>query len=163
GGGLPGGRQVEDRQVLTLAKICNQHDLPVGELQRIMVRRRPMEIHLPEAGDLVGRLSGRQEPERTIALDLFFECKFRPREQTDGHPRLARVRKAARDRIWKVCRYKRVADLGGSGRNVVKTVVTHRTPPVCAQPRRRPSALTLQQSSMTILWLALGWLAPKAV
>src|SRR5262249_8929499 len=92
--------------------------------------RQPMEIHLPEAGDLVGRLSGRQEPERTIALDLFFECKFCPRQQTDGHARLARVRKAARDRTGKLCRYKLVADLGGSGRNAVKTVVTHRTPPV---------------------------------
>src|SRR5262244_1216056 len=95
-----------------------------------MVRRRPIEIDLAEAGDLVGRLSGRQEPDRTIALDLFFECKFRPREQTDGHARLARVRKAARDRIWKLCRYNHVADLGGSGPNAVKTVVTHRTPPV---------------------------------
>src|SRR5262249_12206516 len=101
----------------------------VGELQRIMVRRRPIEIDLAEAGDLVGRFSGRQEPERTYALDLFFECKFRPRQQTDGHARLARVRKAASDRIWKLRRYKLVADLGGSGRNMVKTVVTHRTPP----------------------------------
>src|SRR5262249_28299280 len=127
--GLPGARQLQYRRVLTLAKICNQHDLPVGELQRIMVRQ-PMEIHLPEAGDLVGRLSARQEPERTFALDLFLECKFCPREQTDGYVRVARVRKAARDRTWKLCRYKLVADLGGSGRNMVKTVVTHRTPPV---------------------------------
>src|SRR5215813_13039487 len=114
-----------------------------------MVRRRPIEIDLAEAGDLVGPFSGRQEPERTFALDLFFECKFRPREQTDGHVRVAWVRKAARDRIWKLCRYKLVADLGRSGRNMVKTVVTHRTPPVVHKPRRRPSAFGSQQSSMT--------------
>jgi hypothetical protein len=30
-----------------------------------------------------------------------------------------------------LCRYQFVADLGGPGRNIVKTVVTHRTPPVC--------------------------------
>src|SRR5262249_6171697 len=101
--------------------------------------RQPMEIHLPEAGDLVGRLSGRQELEPS-ALDLFFECKFRPREQTDGHTRLARVRKAARDRTWKLCRYKLVVDLGGSGPNVGKTVVAHRTPPVVHNLGGAPSA-----------------------
>src|SRR5262249_3509575 len=125
--GLPRARQLQHCRVLTHPKICNQHDLSVGELQRIMVRQ-PSEIHLAEASHLVRQFSGEQEP--AFAFDLFFECKFRPREQTDGHTRLARVRKAARDRTWKLCRYKLVADLGGSGPYVVKTVVAHRTPPV---------------------------------
>src|SRR5262249_51829671 len=119
-----------------------------------MVRRRPIEIDLAEAGDLVGRFSGRQEPERTFALDLFFECKFRPREQTDGHIRVAWVRKAARDRTWKLCRYKLVADLGGAGRNMVKTVVAHRTPPVVHNLSGAPSRFGSQPSSMIILCLA---------
>src|SRR5262249_46181874 len=95
-----------------------------------MVRRRPIEIDLAEAGYLVGPFSGRQESERIIILHLFFECQFPPREQTDGHVRVAWVRKGARDRTWKLCRYKLVADLGVSGRNMVKTVVTHQTPSV---------------------------------
>ena len=128
--GPPGARQLQHRCVLTLPKFGNKHGLPVGELQRIMMRRL-LEVHLPEAGDLVGALWGPPESERRVAPDLFFECKFCPREQTDGYARLAWVRKAERDRIWKMCRYKLVADLGGSGRNMVKTVVTHRTPPLC--------------------------------
>src|SRR5262249_39796437 len=126
--GLPGAWQLQHRRVLTFAKICNQHDLSVGELQRIMVRCQPIEIDLAEAGDLVGRFSGEQEP--GFAFDFFFVCKFRPGQQTDSYARLTGITEAARDRIWKLCRYKLVTDLGGSGPNVVKTVVTHRTPPV---------------------------------
>jgi hypothetical protein len=88
----------------------------------------------------VGRFPGGQETERGIAFDFFFECKFGPWQQTDSHARLGRIRKAPRYRIGKLGRDQPVPDSCGSGRYVVKTVVTHRTPPVCAQPRRRPSA-----------------------
>src|SRR5215813_11427533 len=96
--------QLQHCRVLALTKISNQHDLPVRELQRIMMRCRPIEIHLPETGNFVSRLPGGQEPERSIAFDLFLECKFRPGEQTDGYARLARIRETARDGIWKLCR-----------------------------------------------------------
>src|SRR4030095_8784707 len=144
GRGPPAARQLQHRCMLTLPKAGNQHDLPVGELQRIVVRQPLIEVHLPEAGDLVARHSGLPHPGRREASDVFFECKLCTREQTDGYAGLAWIRKAARDRISKECRYKLVTDFGWSGRNVVKTVVTHRTPPVVQQPRRRPSSLGSQ-------------------
>jgi hypothetical protein len=52
--GPPGARQLQHRRVLTLAKIRHQHDLPIGELQRIMMRRGPIEVDLAEASHLVG-------------------------------------------------------------------------------------------------------------
>jgi len=47
------------------------------------MRRGPIEIHLPETRDLVGGFSRRQKPERSVAFDFFFECKFRPRHQQE--------------------------------------------------------------------------------
>jgi hypothetical protein len=98
---------------------------------------RVLEVDLAEASHFVREFPGGQEREPSVAFDFFFECKFCARQQADGNARLPGITEAARDRISKMCRYKLVTDLGGSGRNVVKTVVTHRTPPVCAQPQRR--------------------------
>jgi hypothetical protein len=54
---------LQHRRVLTLTKFGNQYDLPVGELQRIMVRCLLTEVHLPESGDLMARLLSSPEPE----------------------------------------------------------------------------------------------------
>ena len=122
--GPPGARQLQHRRVLTLAKISDQHDASVRELERIVVHRPVIEVDLPEASHLVRQSPGGQEREPSVAFDFFFECKFCPRQQTDGNAPLTGITEAAGDRIWKICRYKLVTDLGGSGRNGVKTIVT---------------------------------------
>ena len=135
---LAGARQLQHRRVLTLGEISDQHDLSIRELERIVVHRPVIEVDLAEASHLVRQLPGRQEPERSVAFNFFFECKFRSRQQTDSYVRLTGITEAARDRIWKLCRYQFVADLGGSGRNIVKTVVTHRTTPFVHNPGGAP-------------------------
>jgi hypothetical protein len=120
---------LQHRRVLTLAKISDQHNLSIRKLKRIVVYRPVIEVDLAEASHLVRQFPGGQEPERSVAFDLFFECKFRPRQQTDSYARLTGIAEAARNGIGKLCRYKLVTDLGDSGRNGMKTVVTHRTTP----------------------------------
>src|SRR6476660_8651563 len=122
--------------MLALAKIGNEHNLPVRKLERIVMRGRSIEIDPSKARNLMAGFPGRKEPERRIAFDFIFERQLRPRQQTDCHARLGWIRKAARYRIWKVGRYQLVADRCGPGCNIMKTVVTHRTPPICPQRRR---------------------------
>jgi hypothetical protein len=90
------------------------------------VHRRLIEVDLAEASHLVRQFPGGQEREPSVSFDFFFvECKFCAWQQADGNARLPGVTEAPRNGIGKMCRYKLVADLGGSGRNGVKTVVTH--------------------------------------
>jgi hypothetical protein len=139
--GPPGARQLQHRRVLTLAKISDQHDLSIRELERIVVHRPVIEVDLAEASHLVRQSPGGQKREPSVAFDFFFECKFCPRQQTDGNAPLTGITEAAGDRIWKICRYKLVTDLGGSGRNGVKTIVTHRTTPFVHNPGGAPQHL----------------------
>src|SRR5262249_55130522 len=147
----PAARQLQDGGLLALTKIGHQHDLSIRELQRIVMRCWTVHVDLPKAGNLVRRFPGRQETERGVAFDLFFECKLGPRKQTYGNARLTWICEAARDGIGELCRDQFVTDLRRSGRYVVETVVTHRTPPVCAQPRRRPSALRIAAKQHDLL------------
>jgi hypothetical protein len=65
--------------------------------------RRPVEVDLPETRNLVRRLARRQEPERSIAFNVFFECKLGTGHQAHGNTRVRRISKAARDGIGKLC------------------------------------------------------------
>jgi hypothetical protein len=49
--------QLQHSRVLTLAQLCQQHDLPVGELQRIMMGVGPIVVDLPEPSHLVPGLA----------------------------------------------------------------------------------------------------------
>ena len=52
--GRPSGAwQLQHGRLLALTKIGDQHDLSIRELERIMMRRRPIEIDLAEASHLV--------------------------------------------------------------------------------------------------------------
>src|SRR5262249_21130830 len=130
----PGARQLQHHRVLTLAEISDQHDFSIRELERIVVHRAVIEVDLAEASHLVRQFPGGQEVERRVAFNFSFECKFRSRQQTDSYVRLTGITEAACDRIWKICSYELVTDLGGSGRNGVKTIVTHQTTPFVHNP-----------------------------
>src|SRR5262245_34627914 len=126
------------------------------------MRRRTIHVDLPEACNLVSRFPGGQETERGIALDLSFECKLCPGKETHGNARLTGICEAARDGIGELCRNQFVTDLRWPGRYIVKTVVTHRTPPVCAQPRRRPSALWIAAKQHDLLMSTATAILPKS-
>lgn len=45
--------QLQDGRPLAFAKICNKYNLAVREFQRIVMRGRAVEVHLPKPRDLV--------------------------------------------------------------------------------------------------------------
>lgn len=120
-----GARKLQHRGALAFTEIRYQDDLAIRKLQGVVMGRRPVKIDLPKPRDLVHRFPRRQEAERCIALDLLFECQFGSGQQANGNTRLGGISKAARDGIGKLCRYQLVTDLGGPGRNIMKTIVTH--------------------------------------
>jgi len=56
-GDARGGWQLQHSRLLTLAQLCQQHDLPVGELQRIMMGTGLIVVYLPEPSHLVSGLA----------------------------------------------------------------------------------------------------------
>jgi hypothetical protein len=55
--------QLQHCRRLALTKIRYKHNLAVGKLQRVMVRRRTVEIDLAETGNLMRCLARRQKAE----------------------------------------------------------------------------------------------------
>src|SRR5262245_32634148 len=101
--GRPSGAwQLQHGCLLALAKVGDQHDLSIRELERIMIRRRLSEVGLSEASHFVRCFPGGQETERSIALDFFFECQLSPWQQAHGYARLTGITEAARNGIWKL-------------------------------------------------------------
>ncbi|MBX9844453.1 MAG: hypothetical protein K2Z80_21860 [Xanthobacteraceae bacterium] len=87
------GRQLQHGHALPFGQACHPHDLSVGEFQRIMMRVRICEVHLPEAGNL---LPGLAEPparqkvtEQMVDLDLLLESNLSPGKKADRHIRLS--------------------------------------------------------------------------
>jgi hypothetical protein len=63
-------RQLKHRRVLTLAEVCDQGDLAVEELERVVMRGRLVEIDLPEARDLLPEAASSYTQPDTSALSL---------------------------------------------------------------------------------------------
>jgi hypothetical protein len=81
-------RQLQDRRALTLAQASQQHDLPAGELQRIVMNMRLIHIDLPEAGDLLLDPSNREETEGRLAFDIPLKCKLSAGKQANDNVRI---------------------------------------------------------------------------
>jgi hypothetical protein len=69
-------RQLQHRRALSLAETGHKYDLPVWELERIMVHVRLMRINLPETGDPLLDPAHWQEAERRLAQNVLLECQF---------------------------------------------------------------------------------------
>ena len=65
------GRQLQHRRPLALAQTGDQHDLPVGELQGVVMHVRAVHVDLPEPGHLVSNFAephARQQAVSMVAL-----------------------------------------------------------------------------------------------
>jgi hypothetical protein len=91
-------------------------------------------LDLPEASYLLAfklpKAQAREEMAKDmVAFDFPFERQFGAGKQAYRHVRFSDRREATRAGVAEACRYKFVSDLGGPGRDVVKTVIAHRRSP----------------------------------
>jgi hypothetical protein len=65
--------QLQHGCVLAFAHPGEQHGLPVGELQRIVMRHQPTHIDLPESRQLRSQFDVREKSKKAFVLDFVFE------------------------------------------------------------------------------------------
>ena len=70
--------QLRQCGVLTLAQVRDQGDLPVGELQRVVMPIRLLWIDLPETRDLLFETAIAHEGECCVAFDVSLKRNFGP-------------------------------------------------------------------------------------
>ena len=79
------GRQLQHCRTLAIAQTRDQHHLPVGKFQRIVMGHGVVHIDLPEAREPLPDLLVRQDAdaERRLAIDTLVECDLGTRQQAD--------------------------------------------------------------------------------
>jgi hypothetical protein len=96
------GRQLQHRRPLALAQTGDQHDLPVGEFQGVVVRVRAVHVDPPESSHLISKfpeLHVWQQPAKgMLALYLALECHFGAGKKAHCHIRFS---DAAKPRVRK--------------------------------------------------------------
>ena len=111
--------------MLPRAQARQQNDLAAGEFQGIVMFIGTAEIDLPKARHVLPHLLLGEEPERMIAFDIVFETKLGPGKKTYGNVRLTNRREAAGERVFKLGRDKRFADLRGAVFDVFEAVIAN--------------------------------------
>src|SRR5215471_7843557 len=71
------GRQLEHRRVLAFVQPGEQHGLPVGELQRIVMLVRLAHVDLPEQGYFLPEFHVREKSKKAVVPDFHFERDLR--------------------------------------------------------------------------------------
>jgi len=87
-----------------------------------------VHVDLPESRQPLADLLVRQDAdaERRLAFDILVEGDLGAGQQANGNVRIADCRETAGDRVGEPRRCQFVADLGGTRRDVVQTIVAHR-------------------------------------
>jgi hypothetical protein len=120
------GGQLQHRRPLALAQTGDQHDLPVGEFQGVVVRVRAVHVDLPESSHLISKVPElhvwQQPAKRMVALYLALDATSVPGRRhtaTFGSPMAAKPRVRKSNFV--------VTSLSPTfaGRDVVKTVIAH--------------------------------------
>jgi hypothetical protein len=83
--------------------MCQQDDLSVRELKRVVMTVRITAVDLTETGYLVAERAGKDEP--GFASYLVLKGKLGARKQTNSYLRIVHRGKTARDRVVKTRRY----------------------------------------------------------
>src|ERR1700730_5163855 len=132
GGGARGDWQLQHARALAFAQSPEQHDLPAGEFERIVIHVRLVVVELPEPRHLFTELSVRQEgAKREVVFHFVLEREFRARKQTNRTPWLSHSSETPSDRAAELRRHQLIANLCRSGCDMLQTVVTHRS---CSSP-----------------------------
>jgi hypothetical protein len=109
--------------VLTLTQVCEQHDLTIRELERIVVRARVFPVDLAKASDPVddplGLLENAELKSRWDTLDFGIESHFGTGNEAHGDVGLTHRAKSPRRGIPKFSRYQLVSNFRRPGLNTV--------------------------------------------
>src|SRR5712692_2778736 len=132
--------------MLAFAQSREQHDLPAGEFERIVMYVRLLVVDLPESSHLLSDLSVRQEgAKRRVVFYFVLEREFRARKQTNHNAWLSDSSETTGDRPAELGRHQLVANLCGSGCDKIQTVVTHRW---CSSPAYNRNAPHLARTNL---------------
>ncbi|MYV82821.1 hypothetical protein GTH44_13270 [Bradyrhizobium japonicum] len=119
-----GHRQLQHGRALAFDQLRHQHGFAVGEFDRIMMAIGNVRIDLAELAD--ARIDGARPDPAIVVTDVVGEGELRSRQQADRDGRIGRRGKAARRGAAEGCRDDRLADFGGTRRDGMQAVVTHR-------------------------------------
>ena len=115
--GTPIDWQLQHGRVLTFAQMSQQHDLAIGELQRIMMDLRLVLVDLPESSHLVSNLAQWLPKTDGLILHVLLEGEFGAGKQAYGHMPLSDSGETIREPL-EPSRYQRLADLCRPRRDV---------------------------------------------
>src|SRR5205085_4955670 len=118
-----------DRRVLSRKQPGDQHDMAVGKLKRVVMRKRPLHVDLTETSQALAHEPEPQAWHQAIkgmfVLDLRFERDLSARKKAHCHVRLANCGEPTSARAAESARYQLIPDHGGSRRDLMKAVVAH--------------------------------------
>src|SRR5208282_5699699 len=84
--GARGSGQLQHGRVLTFREPGKQHDLPVGELQRVVMHVWLLHLDLPESSYLLpDEFLATDELKNTLAFDFRLECDLRAGKKTHSY------------------------------------------------------------------------------
>ena len=116
---------VQYRRVLTFAQPGEERDLPVGELQSVVMRVWLLRLDLPESSHLIhDEFLTPEDLKKMIALHCPLERDLRAGTKTHGHMRFSDGSETTRERVIELRRHQLVSDLRRSGCDEMQTVVT---------------------------------------
>src|ERR1700676_1041720 len=132
--------QLQHSRLLTHAEPGEQHNLPVGELKRVVMHVRLLLLDLPEPSHFPPELFPRHPVREENALDLVLERNLRAGKKAHGHVWFSHRGTTTSDRVVECRRHQFVCDLCRSGCNELQTVVAHGrgSPNPCSAPQPVP-------------------------
>ena len=105
-------RQLQHGRVLTFREPGEQHDLPVGELQRIVMHVLLLHLDLPESSYLLPyEFLASGELKNMLAFDFRLECDLRARKKTHSYMRFSDDGETTSERIIERRCHQLVSDL----------------------------------------------------
>src|SRR5262245_22967227 len=133
GSALGMGRKGWDRCTLPFTEPAPQHDLAIGELERVMIDVKRALVDLAKDRNGVAGIGSKHEG--GVILDWLLERQFGTRKYADSHRTILRRGKSSRAGAEVVCD-EFFADFGWACSHTVQTVVAHikdllsRKPPI---------------------------------
>ena len=101
------GRQLQHGRPLAFAQTGDQHDLPIGEFQGVVMHVRAIHVDLPESSHLISKFTELHARERAakrmVALHLAIECHFGAGKKAHRHIRFSDGSKTSREKVELRC------------------------------------------------------------
>jgi hypothetical protein len=112
--------------VLTFVEPGEQHDLPVGELQRVMMRVWLLHLDLPKSSYLLpDEFLAPEDLKNMLALHFPLERDLRTGKKKHGYMGFSDGGEATSERVIELRCHKSVSNFRRAGRDEMQTVVAH--------------------------------------